>query len=230
MKRYKNTRIQRKDLHVGDKIYKGVAKFKYLGCTITDRNTREEEIEIRIQNALRCSAALHKVLVSKLLSRSTKIRIYKTVIRPILMYGCEAWTLTLKEENRLLVAERKILRKILGFVLRPDGSRRVLKNAEIEELVCQPNIIGETKAHRLRWLGHMERMGEDRSVKKAYLGRPTGRRPVGRPRYRWDDVVQADLRELRVSDWRGAANDRDQWRSLVSEAKTHFGSLSHRSK
>ncbi|XP_075979935.1 uncharacterized protein LOC142979060 [Anticarsia gemmatalis] len=198
MKRYKNTRVARNDLYVGDTTYKGVSKFKYLGCTITDTNTREEEIDIRVQNTLRCSAALHKVLVSGLLSRSTKIRIYKTVIRPILMYGCEAWTLTQKEENKLLVAERKVLRKILGPVQRPDGSWRIRKNAEIEELVANPNIIGEIKAHRLRWLGHVERMREDRSVKRAYLGRPTGRRPVGRPRYRWKDVVEADLRELQA--------------------------------
>ncbi|XP_063530751.1 uncharacterized protein LOC134741787 [Cydia strobilella] len=118
MKRYKNTRVKREDLHVGDTTYKGVAKFRYLGYTVTDTNTREEKIDIRIQNALRCSAALHKVLVSKLLSKNTKLRIYKTVIRPILMYGCETWTLTLKEESKLLVAERRILRKILGPFLR----------------------------------------------------------------------------------------------------------------
>ncbi|KAI5646743.1 hypothetical protein NE865_00998 [Phthorimaea operculella] len=230
MKRFRCTRTKRADLHVGGTVYKGVAKFKYLGCTVTDMNTREEEIDIRIQNALRCSAALHKVLVSKLLSRRTKIRIYKTVIRPILMYGCETWTLTLKEENKLLVAERKILRKILGPVKNLDGSYRVRKNAEIEDLVAEPNIIGETKAHRLRWLGHIERMEEDRSAKKAYLGKPYGRRPVGRPRYRWSDVVQSDLRDLQAADWREAAQDRDKWRKLVSEAKTHFGSLSHRSK
>ncbi|KAG7310614.1 hypothetical protein JYU34_003406 [Plutella xylostella] len=146
------------------------------------------------------------------------------------MYGCEAWTLTLKEENKLLVAERKILRKILGQKQRSDGSWRILKNAEIEELVEGPNIIGETKAHRLRWLGHLERMGEDRSAKRAYQGQPSGKRPVGRPRYRWRDVVLADLRELQASDWQDTAQDRGKWRVLVSEAKTHFGSLRQRSK
>ena len=123
-----------------------------------------EEINIRIQNTLRCSAALHKVLVSRLLSRNTK-QIYKTVIRPILMYGCEAWTLTQKEEYRLLVAERKVLRKILGPVKRDDGTWRIRKNLEIQELVAEPNIIGVTKSHRLRWFGHLLRMGEDRAVK-----------------------------------------------------------------
>ncbi|CAG9135779.1 unnamed protein product [Plutella xylostella] len=83
MTRHRGNHEVRKNLQVGETAYKGVAKFKYLGCTITDTNTREQEIDIRVQNALRCSAALHKVLVSKLLSRKTKIRIYKTVIRPI---------------------------------------------------------------------------------------------------------------------------------------------------
>ncbi|XP_063529640.1 uncharacterized protein LOC134740914 [Cydia strobilella] len=153
-------RVRSDGLTVNGNYYKRVS-FKYLGCTITDTNQREDEIDIRIQNALRCSAALHKILTSKLISRSTKIRVYKTVIRPILVYGCEAWTLTLKEENKLLVAERKIFRRILGPIRREVGSWRVRKNLEVEELVGEPNIIGESKAARLRWLGHVERMGED---------------------------------------------------------------------
>ncbi|CAH2085918.1 unnamed protein product [Euphydryas editha] len=229
MKRYRNTREARQDLHVGNTTYKGVTKFKYLGCTVTDTNTRDKEIQIRIQNTLRCSAALHKVLVSKLLSRNTKITIYKTIIHPILMYGCEAWTLTLREENRLLVTERKIYRKILGPTKRQDGSWRMKTNAEITNLVSEPNIIGVTKSHRLRWLGHVERMGEDRAVKRAYLGRPIGRRPVGRPRYRWKDMAEADLRQIKANNWREIAQDRAKWRNLVSEAKTHFGSLSQMS-
>lgn len=123
------------------------------------------------------SAALHKILVSRLLSRRTKIRIYKTVIRPILLYGCEAWTLTLKEENKLLVAERNLLRKILGPTHRPDGSWRIWKNVEIDDLVEEPNISGVTKSLRLRWLGHLERMGDDRAAKRAYEGRPIGSFP-----------------------------------------------------
>ena len=143
------------------------------------------------------------------------------------MYGCEAWTLTLKEESQLLVAERKVLRKILGPIKRDDGTWRIRKNAEIEELVAEPNIIGETKCHRLRWFGHLLRMGEDRGVKRAYLGQPTGRRPVGRPRYRWSDSVQADLCQLKADNWQEVAQDRDRWHSLVLEAKTLFGSLRH---
>ncbi|XP_063547225.1 uncharacterized protein LOC134754789 [Cydia strobilella] len=143
------------------------------------------------------------------------------------MYGCETWTLTLKEENKLLVAERRILGKILGPVKREDGSFRLRKNVEIEDLVAAPNIIGETKAHRLRWFGHVLRMEEDRGVKRAYLGRQVGRRPVGRPRYRWGDAVGVDLSALHADNWREMAQDRDDWRILVSEAKTHFGSLRH---
>ena len=122
-----------------------------------------------------------------------------------------------------------MLRKILGPVRSDDGSWRIRKNAEIEELVAEPNIIGVTKSHRLRWLGHLLRMGEDRVVKEAYLGRPTGRRPIGRPRYRWCDVVEADLRRLNANSWQETALDRDRWRSLVSEAKILFGSLSQSS-
>ncbi|XP_026737112.1 uncharacterized protein LOC113500489 [Trichoplusia ni] len=86
------------------------------------------------------------------------------------MYGCEAWTLTQTEEKKLLITERKQnQRKILGPVQRPDGSWRLRKNAEIEEFPAIPNIIGKIKAHRLCWLGHVERMEEDRGVKRAYF-------------------------------------------------------------
>ncbi|XP_073960543.1 uncharacterized protein [Choristoneura fumiferana] len=105
------------------------------------------------------------------------------------------------KDNKLVVAERRILRKILG-----------------------PNVLGETKA-RLRWLGHVERLGEDRAVKRAYLGRPSGRRPVGRPRYRWRDKALKDLLDLGVEGWQEVAQDCNAWRNLVLEAKTHYGSL-----
>lgn len=223
MRRYKNVRRKREDLVVGNTRFKGVAKFRYLGCTVTDTNDREDEIEIRIQNTLRCSAALHPVLSSKLLSRRTKIRIYKTLVRPILLYGCEAWTLTQKEEAKLLVTERKVLRKILGPVRKEDGSWHVRKNKDVERLFGEPNILGEMKARRLGWLGHVVRMEQDRAVKRVYTGVPEGRRPVGRPKYRWCDAVEGDLRELQVSDWQGVAQRRDEWQSLLSEAKTHFG-------
>ncbi|CAG9112619.1 unnamed protein product [Plutella xylostella] len=146
------------------------------------------------------------------------------------MYGCETWTLTLKEENKLLVAERKILRKILGPTIGEDGEWRQRYNREIENIVSEPNIIGEIKSSRLRWLGHVERMGEDRAVSKVYLGQPSGRRPVGRPRYHWKNEVAKDLKELEVSDWSELAQNREDWRTLMSEAKIHFGSLSQRSK
>lgn len=69
----------------------------------------EDEIGIRIVNLLKCTAVFHKMLLSKLLSRATKIRVYKTVIRRILMYGSEPWTLTLTEENKLLLEEQKVI-------------------------------------------------------------------------------------------------------------------------
>ncbi|XP_063362695.1 uncharacterized protein LOC134651523 [Cydia amplana] len=142
------------------------------------------------------------------------------------MYGCEAWTLTQKEESKLLVAERKIWRKILGPIREEDGTWRRRKNRELEELVAMPNIIGEIKATRLRWLSHLERMGEDRAVRRAYVGRPGGKRPSGRPRYRWSDETQKDLSALEIPNWREVAQNRVEWRSLVSEAKILFGSLS----
>lgn len=92
--------------------------------------------------------------------------------------------------------------------------------------VAQQNIIGETKAHRLCWLDHIERIGEVREVKRAYLDRPTRQRPVVRPRYRRSDTMEVDLPYLQPNNWREIPQDSEKRCNLASEAKVHFGSLS----
>ncbi|CAG9830357.1 unnamed protein product [Diabrotica balteata] len=87
--------------------FKRVESFKYLGATITTDNDITEEIKGRIQAANRCMYSLHNTIKSKSLTRTSKIRVYKTVIRPVLMYGCETWTLTKAMESKLRCFEKK---------------------------------------------------------------------------------------------------------------------------
>jgi hypothetical protein len=97
-----------------------VAKFKYLGATLTDQNFIHEEIRSRLNSGNACYHAVQNLLSSRLLSRNVKIKIYKTVVLPVVLYGCETLSLTFGEEHRLRVFENRVLRRIFG----PRGIKR----------------------------------------------------------------------------------------------------------
>ncbi|KAJ4448703.1 hypothetical protein ANN_00093 [Periplaneta americana] len=156
-----------------------------------------------------------------LLSKNLKVRIYKTVILPVVLYGCETWTLTLREEHRLRVFENKLLRKIFGAKRdEVTGEWRKLHNAELHALYSSPDIIRNIKSRHLRWAGHVARMGESRNAYRVLVGRPEGKRPLGRPRHRWEDNIKMDLKEVGYDDrdWINLAQDRDRWRAYVRAA------------
>ncbi|KAJ4440742.1 hypothetical protein ANN_08966 [Periplaneta americana] len=144
--------------------------------------------------------------------------IYKHVKR---IYGCETWTLTLREEQRLRVFENKVLRKIFGANRdEVTGEWRKLHNTELHALYSSPDVIRNIKSRRLRWAGHVARMGESRNAYRVLVGRPEGKRPLGRSRRRWEDNIKMDLREMGYDDreWINLAQDRDRWRAYVRAA------------
>jgi len=137
---------------------------------------------------------VQNLLSSSLLSKNLKIKIYRTIILPVVLYGCETWSLTLREERKLRVFENMVLRRIFGP--RRDevtGEWRRLHNVELNGLYCSPNIVRVIKWRRMRWAGHVARMGEEREVYKVLVGKPEGKRPLGRPRRRWVDNIRMDL-------------------------------------
>ena len=143
-------------------------------------------------------------------------------ILPVVLYGCETWSLTLREERKLRVFENMVLRRIFGP--RRDevtGECRRLHNEELNDFYSSPNIVRVIKSRRMRWAGHVARMGEEREVYRVLVGKPEGRRPPGRPRRRWVDNIRMDLQEVGCGymDWIGLAQDRDSWRTLVSAVK-----------
>jgi hypothetical protein len=99
-------------------------------------------------------------LFSRLISKNLKIKIYKTVLLPVVLYGCETWSLTLGEEHRLRVFENRVLRKIFVPKRVEDGSWRKLHNNELHSLYSSPNIVSVIKSRRMRWAGHVARIGE----------------------------------------------------------------------
>jgi hypothetical protein len=130
-------------------------------------------------------------LSSSLLPKYISTKIYRTIILPVVLYGYETWSPTLREESRLRVFENRVLRRIFGPKRdEVTGEWRRLHNKELYALYSSTNIIRVIKSRRVRWTGHVACMGERRG---ALVGKPEGRRPLGRPRRRWEDNIKMDL-------------------------------------
>jgi hypothetical protein len=125
-------------------------------------------------------------LSSRLLSKNVKIRIYKTIILPVIFYGCETWSRASREEHRLRVFENRVLRRLFGPKrAEVTGSWRKLHNVELHNLYSSPSIIRIIKSTRMRWGGHVTRMGEKRNAYRILVGKPEEKRPLGRPKHGW---------------------------------------------
>jgi hypothetical protein len=124
---------------------------------------------------------------------------YKTIIFPVVLYGYETWFLTVSGEQRLGVFENRVLMRIFdpkrGEVT---GKWRRLHNEELHDLYCSPSIIRIIKARRMRLAGQVTRIGEKRNAYRLLMGKPEGRRPLGRQRRRWMDLVEVGWRDM---DW-----------------------------
>jgi hypothetical protein len=125
----------------------------------------------------------------------------------------------LREKLRLRVFENRVLRRIFGSRrVELTGEWRRLHNEELNDLYCSPNIVRVIKSRRIRWAGHVARKEEKRGVYRLLVGKPEGKRPLGRPRRRWEDNIKMDLEEVAcgVMDWIDLAQDKDRWKALVN--------------
>jgi len=138
-----------------------VEEFKYLRTTLTNQNSIQEEIKSRMKSENACYHSVQNILSSSLLSKNFKIKTYRTIILPVVMYGYETWSFTLREERRLRVFENRVLRRISG-PKRNDVTEewRKLYTEELNELYSLPNNVRVIKSRRMGWAGQVARMWE----------------------------------------------------------------------
>jgi hypothetical protein len=124
----------------------------------------------------------------------------------------------LGEEHRPRIFENRVLRRIFGPKREEDGSWRKVHNDELHDLYSSSNIVKVIKSRTMKWAGHVARMGEGRGAYRVLVGRPEGKRSLGRPRRRWEDNIKMDLREIGIDEanWIQLAQDRVQWRACVN--------------
>jgi len=194
-------------VRIDNSTFERVEEFKYLGTILTNQNSIPEQIKSRLRSAGNaCYHSVQNLLSSRLLSKNLKIKIYRTIILPIVFYGCETWSLILWEERKLRVFENMVLRRIYGP--RRDevtGEWRRLDNEELNDLYSSPNIVWVIKSRRMKWAGHVAHMGEERGVYRVLVRKPERKRPLGRPRRRWVGNIRMDLQEVGCGymDWIG---------------------------
>jgi hypothetical protein len=164
-----------------------------MGKTQGNQNYIHEKINREVKSANAGCLSVLNLLSSSLLSRRVKIKIYRTIVLLFVLYGCETWSLTLKEEYRLRVFENRVLRRIFGPRRhKVTGAWRRLDKEELYFLYSSPSIIRVIKSRRLRWTGHIARMGERSCAYRVLVGTSKGRRPLGRTRHRSEDIFKTE--------------------------------------
>jgi hypothetical protein len=154
-----------------------------------------------------------------LVSKKSKLKLYWIITRPIITYACETWVLKGTIKNKLMVFERKVLRKTFGPTKERDGTWRIKTNDELDELIRHNNITNHIKAQKLSWFGHLQRMPEERMVKKVYKWKPMLTRPLGRPKNRWEDDIRNDMKKLKIKNWTSLIQEGNKWKLYGEKAK-----------
>jgi hypothetical protein len=225
--KYLTTRVnknknQPKHCQIENFNFESVQSFTYLGSLINVNNDNSAEIKKRILRANKGFYGLRRQFRSHFLSIKNKVKLYKTLIRPVLAYGSETWVLSKFDEAILGIFERKILRAIFGPT-NENGVWRIKFNDELYTLYKESNIVTYIKVNRLRWAGHVIRLEEQSPARRVLVEVVEGKRQRGRPKLRWEDGVMDDARKLGEKNWRNAARNKDGWRKLLKKALAHNG-------
>ena len=204
------------DVSLQGQVLHHCTNFKYLGVMFCDKNDPELEINSRISKFNNNLHLLYPLLKDRNIPRKVKLLIYTTILRPVLIYGHESWTLTSRTRSKVQAAEMKVLRLIKG-VTRMDRIRNVNIRNELEIV----DILKLIERGQLRWFGHVKRMENDRYPRKFLEWQPDGTRPVGRPKKRWRENVDSAMRRRGYSIQQVEDGllyeDRQRWRHFLRQ-------------
>jgi hypothetical protein len=175
---------QNHDVKIHNRCSENVEQFK-LGTITTNQNLIQEEIKRRLNSGNTCYRSGQNLLSSRLLPKNLKIRIYKIIVLPVVLHGCETWSLTLREEHRLRVLENRMLRRIFGPKRDEErGGWRKLHTEELHNMYSSPSIIRMVNSRMMRWAVHVALIWERKNAYRILVGKPEGKGPLGRPRRR----------------------------------------------
>jgi len=199
--------------------FERVEEYKFMGKILTKQNSIQDEIKSRLKSGNACYHSVQNLLSSSLLFKNLKTKVYRTTILPVVLCGCETWSLTLREERRLRVFEATVYTRIFG-PKRDEviGEWKNLHNEGLNDLYSSPNIFRVIKSRSMGWAGHVACMGKRRGVYRVLMRKHERKRPLGRPKHRWKDNIKMDLQEMGLGgmDWIELAQDRGRWRALVN--------------
>ena len=205
------------DITVNDHVLNKTNNFRYLGSKLTSTNIMEEEVNNRIANFSKNLIALYPLMKEKEIPRDVKVCIYTTVLRPVLLYGSETWTLTTILTSKIQATEMRVLRLIYG-VTRRDR----IRNDNIRQALKVESVLAIIERNQLRWYGHVQRMPDTRDPKRIHKWKAKKKRPIGRPIQRWEDLIK-EITQRVEKDFnavKSMTQNRTEWRRLIQRLST----------
>lgn len=181
-------------------------EYVYLGQLVTFRQNTKKEINRRTSAAWKAFWSLKSILLEKSINRKLRFEVLESCIFPILLYGCQTWSLVDKLKQSIQVCQRKMQRKILGISLQDR-----ISNEELRNLSSDADVLERATKLKWKWGGHVARLNPERWAYAATMWDPyTGKRRQGRPRRRWADILAARAGK----QWSRIARDRKKWKEL----------------
>jgi len=169
------------NMKIDNRSFELVEEFKYLGTNLTNQNYIQEEIKSRLKLGNACYHVVQNLLSSSLLSKDSKVKIYRIIILPVVVNGCETWPLTLKEERRTMFFENGAEENIWPKRDEVTGDWRKLYNEELNGMYSSPTVFQVIKSRRNSWAGHVVHMVERRGAYRFWCGNLKERDQLGDP-------------------------------------------------
>ena len=215
-KKSKVMRINAKNdqrVKVNDEQVDDVEEFSYLGALLDKEGGATKDIQQRLSKARQTFYRLRRIWDTSEISRKTKVQLFKTIVRAVLMYGCEAWKLTKTEEKKLDAFQYKCMKRILKI-----RWPQTISHQQIQENTGVNRASDEIRRRRWNWIGHIMRKNREEHCVTALEWRPEGRRRPGRPKTTWRRMVEEERRIAGWQSWttvRALAANRSAWKDNV---------------